>query len=87
MESLSLSALEAAACDCPLLLSDLPWARSVFGDEATYCPITGVERTAEVLRNFYDAAPTLKLPPKPLSWAKVAQQLKNIYEDLLSNSR
>jgi glycosyltransferase involved in cell wall biosynthesis len=26
MESLSLSALEAAACECPLLLSDLPWA-------------------------------------------------------------
>lgn len=25
MESLSLSALEAAACECPLLLSDLPW--------------------------------------------------------------
>ncbi len=30
MESLSLSALEAAACGCPLLLSDLPWARSTF---------------------------------------------------------
>ena len=28
MESLSLSALEAAACECPLFLSDLPWARS-----------------------------------------------------------
>ncbi|MFM2081843.1 MAG: hypothetical protein RL380_534, partial [Verrucomicrobiota bacterium] len=34
MESLSLTALEAAACACPLLLSDLPWARSAFGDHA-----------------------------------------------------
>jgi len=36
-ESLSLSALEAAACQCPLLLSDLPWARTAFKDKATYC--------------------------------------------------
>src|SRR6185369_15243352 len=31
-ESLSLSALEAAACECPLLLSELPWAKSHFGN-------------------------------------------------------
>ncbi len=29
-ESVSLSALEAEACECPLLLSDLPWARTTF---------------------------------------------------------
>src|SRR6266850_242833 len=46
-ESLSLSALEAAACGCPLLLSDLPWARSVFGDAAGYCALTNsTEQTA-----------------------------------------
>ncbi len=36
METRSLAAEEAAACECPLLLSDLPWARSTF--EAT-CPL------------------------------------------------
>src|ERR1019366_1317890 len=58
MESLSLSALEAAACECPLLLSDLPWARSTFGGHASYCPVSSsTAETAAYLRQFYDAAP------------------------------
>jgi glycosyltransferase involved in cell wall biosynthesis len=88
MESLSLSALEGAACECPLLLSDLPWARTVFGESVSYCPITpDTAKTAAVLRRFYDAAPTLRPPPRPLTWAEVAQQLKQLYETLLKTSR
>jgi glycosyltransferase involved in cell wall biosynthesis len=87
MESLSLSALEAAACECPLLLSDLPWARSVFGQNAVYCPMTSVENTAQFLRQFHDQAPSLKPPPKPLTWTAVAHQLKTLYEQVLSTSR
>lgn len=83
-ESLSLSALEAAACECPLLLTDLPWARSTFGEHAMYCPITSPERTAEYLRTFYDQAPSLKPPPKPLTWLAVALKLKEIYQRLLN---
>jgi glycosyltransferase involved in cell wall biosynthesis len=87
MESLSLSALEAAACRCPLLLSDLPWARSVFGQSVSYCPITSsVRQTARILRSFYDAAPHLKPPPDPVTWREVAGQLKAIYESLLRPS-
>ncbi len=83
-ESLSLSALEAAACECPLLLSDLPWARTVFKTRASYCPVTrSAGRTAQVLRRFYEAAPQLPAPPKPLSWKEVAQQVKAVYETLL----
>ena len=83
MESLSLSALEAAACGCPLLLSDLPWAGTVFGPNAAYCPVTSsVARTAGFLRKFYDEAPGLKPPPKPQTWLEVGKQLKNIYESL-----
>jgi glycosyltransferase involved in cell wall biosynthesis len=88
MESLSLSALEAAACGCPLLLSDLPWARTVFGDAARYCPPTqSVDRTARVVRAFYDAAPSLPVPPKPPSWMEIGRQIKTIYERVLSPSR
>jgi glycosyltransferase involved in cell wall biosynthesis len=87
MESLSLSALEAAACECPLLLSRLPWATTVLGDKACYCPVSAsANRTAALLRQFYDAAPGLKPPPKPLTWLEVGQQLKRLYETLLSNS-
>jgi glycosyltransferase involved in cell wall biosynthesis len=87
MESLSLSALEAAACECPLLLSDLPWARTTFAEHALYCPLTSAGQTAPHLRKFYDQAPSLRPPPKPPTWPDVARQLKIIYERLASTSR
>lgn len=88
METLSLSALEAGACECPLLLSDLPWARTTFSNTAIYCPITNsVATTARTLRRFYDNTPTLSLPPKPPTWNEIGRQLKTIYEQLLSTSR
>lgn len=86
MESLSLSALEAAACECPLLLSDLPWARTTFKENASYCPVASPSLTACHLRQFYDAAPKLQTPPKPPMWIEIAGQLKTIYEHVL-NSR
>lgn len=87
METQSLSAEEAAACECPLLLSDLPWAHATFGDTARYCPVTkSAVRTAESLRTFYDAAPSLPAPPKPPSWAEIGRQLKTIYEQMLGAS-
>lgn len=87
IESLSLSALEAAACACPLLLSDLPWARYSFGTNASYRPVTNPRRTAEILAAFYERSPELQPPPRPLSWLAVAEQLKGIYETLLRTSR
>ena len=84
METLSLSALEAAACACPLLLGRLPWATTVFRENACYCPLgVSAARTAGFLRQFYDAAPSLKPPPKPVTWLEVGQQLKRLYESLL----
>jgi glycosyltransferase involved in cell wall biosynthesis len=88
MESLSLSALEAAACECPLLLSRLPWATTSFREHACYCPVTAsADRTAAFLRQFYDAAPGLKPPPRPLTWLEVGGQFKRLYETLLNPSR
>lgn len=82
-ESLSLSALEAAACECPLLLSDLPWARWTFQDKATYCPVTNaVSTTARALRDFYHRAPQSPAPPRPQSWIEIGKQLKEIYLSL-----
>jgi glycosyltransferase involved in cell wall biosynthesis len=84
MESLSLSALEAAACECPLLLSDLPWARTTFNENARYCPIASAAPTAPHLRRFYDAAPKLPPAPKPPAWIEIAGQLKTLYERVLN---
>jgi len=83
-ESLSLSALEAAACRCPLLLSDLTWARDAFKDSAAYCPVNGsLADSAAVLQRFYEDAPNLEPPPLPLSWTEVAVQIKVVYESIL----
>jgi len=82
MESLSLSALEAAASGCPLLLSDLPWARCTFEQKASYCPIKSPQITQAHLRSFYKAAPSLPIPERPKTWTEVALQLKGIYEQL-----
>lgn len=87
METRSLSAEEAAACECPLLLSDLPWARSTFGEDAHYCPVALPQETAKYLRSFYDRAPALKPPPKPLTWIEVARQFEKVYERVLSVSQ
>jgi glycosyltransferase involved in cell wall biosynthesis len=87
METLSLSTLEAAAGGCPLLLSDLPWARVTFGSQASYCPIAPVETTARCLREFYDAAPGLAAPARPASWAEIGAQFCAVYERLLGASR
>jgi glycosyltransferase involved in cell wall biosynthesis len=85
MESLSLSSGEAAACECPMLLSDLPWARTTYKDYASYCPIASISRTAACLKQFYDSAPQLKIPPKPPSWVDIGQQFKAIYAGILNS--
>lgn len=88
METLSFSALEAAACQCPMLLSDLPWARTTFGNQAQYCPVPArTPETARCLRSFYDQAPILALPPKPPTWREVGEQFRAIYERVLNTSR
>lgn len=83
MESRSLSSEEAAAAGCPLLLSDLPWARSVFGDNATYCPPHASTReTARQLKIFHDRAPDMPAPPAPCRWDDVARDLIELYRSL-----
>lgn len=83
MESLSLSALEAAACECPLLLSDLPWAKWSFRTGVEFCPISPPSTTANYLRQFYDAAPSMPYPDRPLSWIEIGARLASIYRTLL----
>jgi glycosyltransferase involved in cell wall biosynthesis len=85
METRSLSAEEAAACECPLLLGDLPWAHTTFSSGATYCPITdSTAVTAVALRQFYDQAPQLPRPGRPATWPEVARQFKVVYEKVLA---
>jgi hypothetical protein len=38
---------------------------------------------AAVLRKFYDAAPSLPVPPRPASWLEIGAQHKKLYQALL----
>jgi len=35
------------------------------------------------LKRFYDAAPSLPVPPRPKTWLQIAEQIKEIYASLL----
>jgi glycosyltransferase involved in cell wall biosynthesis len=85
MESLSLSALEAAAGNCPLLLADLPWARSTFGTGATYCRLGSRKQEAKDLKELYRIIDVAPRAPLPCRWSEVGAQLKQIYESLLAD--
>ena len=85
MESLSLSALEAAAGGCSLLLADLPWARSSFGSRATYSRLGSKEEEAGNLKNFYHGIDEAPKPHEPCRWEDVGKQLCRIYEGLLAD--
>jgi len=88
-ENWCLSAHEAAACGLPLLVPDQKWSRERFGDQACYFERIGVSpRNIEILRQFYSDAPVI--PPLTIklhSWKEVAQQLRAVYERVLSTSR
>ena len=85
MESLSLSALEAAAGGCSLLLADLPWARFSFGSQATYSRLGSKEEEARHLKNFYHGIDEAPKPHEPCRWEDVGKQLCRIYEGLLAD--
>ena len=85
METRSLSAEEAAAGGCPLLLADLPWARSCFGSMATYSRLSSREEEAGNLKNFYQGIEKAPKPSEPCRWADVGKQLCGIYEELLAD--
>ena len=79
-ESLSLSAGEAAAAGCRLLLTDLPWARTTFGENAAYCPLAArAEEAGQILRSFSQNIATQPKPPPQLRWTDVAKRLHAIY--------
>jgi glycosyltransferase involved in cell wall biosynthesis len=86
-ESQSLSAGEAAAAGCPLLLTDLPWARTTFGRHAAYCPPAATAAEAgQILKNFSQNIATQPKPPPQLRWTEVAERLKVIYTAALTSS-
>jgi len=86
MESQSLSALEAAACGCPLLLSDLPWAKATFFSGASYVPLVPPEKMSAHLQLFVAGIQHAPRPMPVPSWDEAAVKLIKIYKDLITSS-
>jgi len=83
METQSTAALAAAAAGCPLLLSDLPWARDTFGDNAIYFSVGSIETIVSALKSFYAVESFLAHSTPPHTWSEVARQLIHIYSAIL----
>lgn len=83
MESLSLSTLEASAAKCPLLLTDLPWAKTTFGDKASYINLKESSKVqAKKLRTFYEISKDSSSNYSPLSWRDVAKEYIKAFHSL-----
>ncbi len=84
METQSTAALAAAAAGCPLLLSDLPWARDTFGDRAFYFEKSNftLGKLAEKLIWFYVQHPKHSSNFQILTWRDAGVQLREIYLEI-----
>jgi glycosyltransferase involved in cell wall biosynthesis len=85
METVSQSALEAAACGCPLLLPDLEWSRSAFNVHASYSPVTADSSIlAKHLAEFYRSSESTMQTFPAKSWFENRRHLKQYLDSLRS---
>jgi glycosyltransferase involved in cell wall biosynthesis len=85
-ENWCLSAHEAAACGLPLLLPDQRWSRERFGETISYLKKDNKRQNRAALKSFHEMAPTLQPPHmEHYSWKEVAEQLRDVYQDVISH--
>lgn len=81
-------ALDAAACECPMLANDTKAMRVVFGESMRYYQLgDSIPKLARLLRQFYDEASQMSGAAKPLTWEQTASRIRGIYEALPNTSR
>ncbi len=83
-ESTGLVSLEALASGCQIVVSDHPIQRELFGDRAHYCdPMDPISIRAAIEAAFQDQREHRKWVLENFSWAKAAQKLESIYQDIV----
>jgi glycosyltransferase involved in cell wall biosynthesis len=70
---------EASACGCPLILSDLGWAKSNYFGYASFVSIGDMNLASKQLVEIYRNIKTQKIFPVK-NWHEIAIQLKRVYE-------
>ncbi|MDR7457602.1 MAG: glycosyltransferase [Armatimonadota bacterium] len=86
-EGQPLAALQAAAAGANLVLSDLPYLRDTFGDDAWYCNPRSPASIRRAVLDAYAAPRGARYTSKPpwlLTWTDVALRLRDIYTEVLS---
>jgi glycosyltransferase involved in cell wall biosynthesis len=92
-EGFGLPALEAAACGCPVLASDVPVLREVLGDAALYVPARDVSAWSSAIIEIsanVQLSDKLRLrgPERAanFTWDKTAERTLQVYRDALRAS-
>lgn len=93
-EGFGLPVIEAMACGCPVIASDIPVLREVGGTAAAYCPVGNIEAWRDsglqLLRELSDAPAAYQARRTSaiaraghFSWSKNAQHTAEIYERVI----
>lgn len=97
-EGFGLPLVEAMACGCPVVASDLPVTREVCGEAGEFCPVADVDAwavaTSTLLMRFGKSAESRAQKrldclrrAQRFSWFENARQISGIYAEVLSQSR
>jgi glycosyltransferase involved in cell wall biosynthesis len=86
LESFGLTALEAGALGCPLILTDIPAHREVASGHGTFFSVGHVDELRRCLEGLLDSPPARRSWLWPVSWDDNAEQLATVLESVATRS-